>query len=394
MKPQPEIRIPILLFAGYKLYNKAFFNQFPYIFAYSIGGKVVNITLSSVITKYLFLWWFELDVTYSQMVTFVCVSNIVEPLSIFSFLKKTSMNNFYLLLGCFIIRNAVAVDVFSASIRLAHLQKSVEVPLQTYILLTIKPVYDATIGIMSGVLVGLLTALSVKRRGRIVGDFGEIGTIVSSTCFVYFATSILRVSSLFGVLAICIVQERYLFMNMKEHNVIAVKNTLEGVSYCLQLLFYIFVGYKLLSVDFSGVYQYCLTALAASYLAKILIIGVVSLVINVWKTSPIKTQMQGLLVFGGTKGARSYPLIVSYIGPFSRTFQDMVLLIIVFSVLFDNFISHMLVSRLNKRLGLLQEEEDREIHMVPAPVEKTTNSCFEWLRKKELKFHQYFKCQE
>ena len=325
------------------------------------------------------------------MVTFCCVSNIVEPLSIFSFLKKTSEKNFYLLLGSFIIGNATAVDVFSASVRIAHLDKSVEVPAFTYLLLALKPVVDAVFGLMIGVLVGLLTA-TAKIRDQ--GELHDVGMIVSSSCFVYFFTSLLGKSSLFGVIAVCIVQERYLFMNMSEWSVLAVKNILEGLSYCLELLFYIFTGYKILGVDFTAVYQYCLTALFASYMAKILIIGVVSSVINIWKKSAIKTQMQGLLILGGTRGARSYPLIVAYIGPFSRTFQDMILLMIVFSVLVDSLISKVLVNMLESRLNRLEEQEDREIHMVPGPLEETNNSWFEWMRKKEEVFHKWFQQQD
>ena len=372
------------------MFSKSFFHQFPYICIYGIIGKISIITLSSVFTKQLFLWSLDYDVTYSQMVTFCCVSNIVEPLSIFSFLKKTSERNFYLLLGSFIIGNATAVDVFSASIRISHLHKAVEVPALTYSLLALKPVVDAVIGLLVGVFVGLITAIAKTTCSRREGELYDVGMIFSSTCFVYFFTSMIGKSSLFGVIAVCIVQERYLFMNLSQWSVRTVKVTLEGLSYCIELLFYVFIGYKILSVDFTAVYMHCLLALFASYLAKMVIIGVISFVITIWRKSAIKTAMLGLLLIGGTRGARSYPLIVAYIGPFSRTFQDMILLMIVFSVVVDSLINNILVSMLERRLNRLEDEEDREIHVVPGPLEKTNNTWFEWLREKELLLHQLF----
>ena len=388
-----NFRIPILFYAGYKLYDESFFNQLPYICAYGILGKAVNIVLSSIITKYLLLSILDIDITFSQMTTFGCVANIVESLNVFSFLKKTSNKNFYLLYGSYIIGNATAVDVFNASVKIAHLQ-TVHVSAQTYLLLGLKPIVDAVSGLIIGSLVALLSAVIVRVSYRPAGckdtDLSDVILIISSTCFVYFFTSLIRISSLFGVFACCLVQKRYLFCNLSEWSANFFKNTMEPLSFCMEQLFLIFIGYKLLSVDLESVYKFCLIALGASYSAKGLMILIVSMVINLWKKSPVKTQMQGLLVFGGVRGARAYPLIVAYIGPFSRTFQDTIIVMIVFSVLIDNIITNLLVRMLKG--GLRNPEvEDKEIHMVPQRLEKMNNDFFAWMRKKEMNLYQLFK---
>ena len=191
----------------------------------------------------------------------------------------------------------------------------------------------------------------------------------------------------------CIVQERYLFSNLSANSVITVKILLEATANLIELFFYILIGYKFMSVDFKQIYLYALIALIASYLAKTIMITTASVLINLWRKSKVKTQMQGLLIFGGTRGARAYPLLVSYVGAFSRTFQDMLLIFIVFSVLVDGIISNVFVEVLRKKL-YNPSVEDREIHMVPMVVERRTNSCLEWIRKKELVLYNLFKIED
>ena len=389
-----NFRIPILLYFGYCLYSPSFFKQLPYIVLYAIVGKIINIAMSTLLTKFSLELLLKFEITYSQTIIFCCVSNIVEPLNAFTFFKETSANNFFLLLGAFIIGNATAFDVFNAFVKIAHLPKHVDVPELTYFCLALKPVWDGVFGSLIGALVGIFVATIIRLNDKErVGENYEIGLIVASSCFVYFLSSFLRLSTMFAVLSCCLVQERYLFTNLSVNSVLAVKTILGAMSYCIELLFYIFIGYKFMSVDFKQVYQYALIALVASYLTKSIMIIVTSLIINLWKKSKIKTQMQGLLIFGGIRGARSYPLLVGYLGPFSRTFQDMLLIIIVFSVLVDGIISNVLVIVLRRWL-YNPSVEDREIHMVPWVMERKTNSCVEWLRKKELILYNLFKVED
>ena len=389
-----NFRIPILLYFGYSLYSPSFFKQLPHICMYGIVGKCVNIGMSTLLTKFSLELLLKFEITYSQTIIFCCVSNIVEPLNAFTFFRETSNNNFYLLLGVFIIGNATACDVFDAFVKIAHLPKDVDVPKLTYFCLALKPVWAGVLGSLIGALVGLFVATIIRLNDKErAGENYEIGLIVSSSCFVYFLSSFLRVSSMFAVLTCCIVQERYLFTNLSVNSVLAVKTIFLAMSYCIELLFYIVIGYKFMSVDFEQVYKYALIALVASYLTKSIMIIATSVIINLWKKSKIKTQMQGLLIFGGIRGARSFPLLIAYVGAFDRTFKDMLLIIIVFSVLVDGIISNVLVIVLRKEL-YNPAVEDREIHMVPWVMEKRTNGCVDWLRKKELILYNMFKVED
>ena len=389
-----NFRIPILLYFGYTLASSGIFRQLPYICVYGTIGKIVNIAMSTLLTKFSFELLAKFEITYSQAIIFCSVSNIIEPLNVFKFFHETSSNNFYLLLGVFTIGNATAVDVFNAFLQIAHLPKHVDVPTVTYLCLALKPVWDGVCGSLIGAVVAISIATVARLNGKTrASENVEIGLIVSASCSVYFLSSLLRVSSMFAVLTCCIVQERYLFNNLSDKSVLAVKGTLEAMANCIELLFYIFIGYKFMSVDFRQVYSYALIALIASYLAKSIMISTASVLINLWKKSKIKTQMQGLLIFGGIRGARSYPLLVSYIGAFSRTFQDMLLIFIVFSVLVDGIISNVFVTVLRRKL-YKPSVEDREIHMVPLLVERRTTSCVEWLRKKELLLYNLFKLED
>ena len=189
-------RIPILLYFGYSLATAGVFRQLPYICVYGTIGKMVTIAMSSVFTKYSFDFLLNFKITLSQAVIFCSVSNIIEPLNVFKFFQQTSSNNFYLLLGVFILGNATAVDVFNAYLRTAHLPKHVNVSIETYTFLLLKPVWDGVFGTLIGALVGFFIAIIARLNGKVrASEYVEIGLIISASCSVYFLSSFLRIST-------------------------------------------------------------------------------------------------------------------------------------------------------------------------------------------------------
>lgn len=224
-----SLRIPVLLHASYNLYHHHFFSQIVYILLYSIIMRIMFLALTSSLHMMAHNALFPDDLmTYSQMVAFSCVAAVVNPLTVYNVFKDRTPKNFYLLLGIHILGNGITVEVFKASFLIARLNASVDVPMESYIILAVRAIINLVGSVLVGCLIGIFTSLFTKLTRREKScEYYEPYITISGMMLTYFVCELLRLSSVFGVFCCGIVQERYVFMNMASRSVMGVKYACE-----------------------------------------------------------------------------------------------------------------------------------------------------------------------
>ena len=389
-----SIRIPILLYASYGLYHPHFFKQLPYIILYGVCGRVIFLVLVGVIIKLVahFVDDVFMDLAYSQSVTFAAVTAVVDPLTAFTIFKDTSQRNFYLLLGIYVLGNGITVEIYEVSLRLASFKNEVKFPAATFAALGIRVIISLIGSVLLGFIAGVVTSLMTRLTRRHKScEYYEPFITLAGPLIVYFITLFLGYSSIFGPLTCCILQERYVFMNMSTRSVTSVKILCEALSYLSNLTCFLIVGYKFSDIMFhnSSVVTLAVLTILISYIVKLLIIISITLMINLRKRRPIGTRLQALLVFGGVRGPRSYGLVIEYHNaPFTELFVETQLHLIVFSVLVDTLITKALLRSIRRKILKLK---DKHVTMIPLPsgVEHHIDTCMEKLIAFEMKFQRF-----
>ena len=364
-----NIRLPILIYFGYRLYNKLFFNQFLQILLFGSLANIVLVPIAAVIFHYFLRLVSSEDMSYLQSMMLVSVSLFTDPMTI---IQMKPNKNFFLFLGIFILGNSTLLDIFCSVAKLASVDfKSFSLGCGILVVATF---LDIVLGAMLGCLVGILTSLMsilTRREPDIICYESTIavgGTLVS-----YFLASYLTLQPFLSVLSCCLVQERYVFNNMDIDNVRTVKDGLKALTHLVQGLFFLYVGYYLANVEAAAVWEAVLVVLSVTYVVKALIMTIFLALLNIKKKASIKEMFSVLpmLVFGGSRGPRSWAVVMHcqrfYHMPY---FSDYVLFTIALSVLVDTFIF--------KTISEFMEEDDEDLG-----EELETNDCFKWLASVE-----------
>jgi len=384
------IRIPILLYSCYTCYHIYFFKQLPYIIAYGILGKTAFITLAGVLIKGSSESFLGYEMAYCQAITFSSCLAIVDPLSVFSVFKDTSQRNFYLMLGIYTFGNGMTVEVFDAGLILAPYPIKYKFPFYTYMYLVLKVLISLIFSVLVGFVIGIATSL-LSRWTRKDPDceYYEPYITIAGPLLTYFLNNLFGHSAIFGPIVCCIIQERYVFMNMTPRSVSSIKLILEALSFLSNLLCFVIVGYQFSDVMFNTSINFTILTLFVNYGVKAMIIITITLIINYRQKRPIGTRLQALLTFGGVRGPRSYFMIVMYENaPWSQTFHHTQLHLIVFSVIVDTLISKLLVRSIRKKL---ESRKDKHVTMIPLPHEweESVAGCMDSLLKLEERFKTF-----
>ena len=355
-----DLRLPIMIHAGYKLYHRHFFSQFLDIFVYGILGTFLLILVTSVINKPLLSAIFgkDCDFTLSQMVMFSCISVIVDPMAIRSLKPDNKM--FYLLLGVSVLGNSTAVDLFSPASRLAYVSNNT-VTATTYGYLALNFLLDLLCGLLLAVAVGLLSSYLSKmaRRGDSDCQYYEPGIAVGGTCLVYYMTSYFTLSTLFSVVTCCLMQQRYVFGNFSMKSVMAIEDGLDSLAMLLDGLFFVVIGYFLKQVAVKEIWRQVLVLLAVFYLMKAVICLLLAFLLNISRKTPVKEILRtaAIMVFAGSRGPRGWALMLTFQGgEHFNLFHDAHLLLSTFSLVLETLIARSLYKKVEE-----SSEEEEEV---------------------------------
>ena len=368
-----NIRLPVLIYVGYRLYNRLFFNQFLQICLLSVLANIVLVPIASVIFLHLMSLISSEDMSFLKSVMLVSVSLFTDPMTI---LELKPNKNFYLFLGIFILGNSTLLDIFCPVAKLASLGKTEDFYLDCGILV-VATLLDIVLGAMLGCLVGILTSLMSRLTRREPTDtYYQSTVVVGGTLVSYFLAAYLTLQPILSVLSCCLVQERYVFNNMDIDTIRAVKDGLKALTHLVQGLFFLYVGYFLANVESAAVWQPVLAVLSVTYMVKAVIMTISLALLNMKKSS-LKEMFSALpmLVFGGSRGPRGWAVVMhcqrSYHLPY---FSHYVLFTIALSVLLDTFIFKTISQFMDSDDEELEEEEEAELE---------TNGCCKWLASVE-----------
>ena len=317
--------------------------------------------------------------SYGSAWSFAAISSIVDPLTGFSVFEDTSQKNFFLLLGIYVVGNTIGVEVFTAAFRLAPFKSAQQFEWTTYALLLLSIVLNIVVALLIGTIIGLLTSfLSRFSRNNKSCEFYEPFITVSGPLLTMLLCEWNGRSVIFGVIICCLIQERYVFMNLSTKSVMSVKVAMESLAFLSNLIGFVLIGYKFFRslVVISKIWKFALMVIIVSYFARVLIIITISCVLNFRRKRPIGTRLQALLLFGGVRGPRSYALTCFYgNAPYGNLFRDTQLLLIVFSSLVDTLISKMLVRSIRRKLNKIEGDKFVPIIPLPVMVEEGCDGC-------------------
>ena len=360
-----NIRLPVLIYVGYRLYNRLFFNQFLQICVFGVLANIVLVPIASVIFQHLIKLVASEDMSFLQSMMFVSVSLFTDPMTILE-LKPTK--NFYLFLGIFILGNSTLLDIFCPITKLASSNQT-ETSFQLFHdcgVLLLASLLDIVLGAMLGCLVGILTSLMSRLTRREPTDtYYQSTVVVGGTLVSYFLAAYLTLQPILSVLSCCLVQERYVFNNMDIDTIRAVKDGLKALTHLVQGLFFLYVGYFLANVESAAVWQPVLAVLSVTYMVKAVIMTISLALLNMKKFS-LKEMFSALpmLVFGGSRGPRGWAVVMhcqrSHHLPY---FSDFVLFTIALSVLLDTFIF--------KTISQFMDTDDEQLELEEEEAETT-----------------------
>ena len=375
-----DVRAPILFFSCYSLYNRHFARQIIYIFLYGFCGRFLFLAITGFLIKWLASQFVGLEYfNYGCAWSFAGISAIVDPLSGFSVFKDTSQKNFFLLLGIYVVGNTIGVEIFKAALQLAPYPSNQAIPATTVMVLLLSIILNIIISLLIGAAVGLLTSFFSRfihhtKSCEFYEPFITLGGPLLTMLFCEWNGR----SEIFGVIICCLIQERYVFLNLSTKSVMSIKVAMEAFAFLSNLLGFVVIGYKLFRsfAVFFDIWKFVLMVLLVSYLVRLVIILTITCVLNFKRKRPIGTRLQGLLLFGGVRGPRSYALTCFYgNAPYAALFRDAQLLLILFSVIVDTLISKMLVRSIKRKLDKIKGDKFVPIIPLPVIVEDNLDGC-------------------
>ena len=357
LKEAYNIRLPVLIYLGYRLYNRLFFNQFVQICLFGILANIILVPIASLLFRYLMWLMSTEDMSYLQSLMLVSVSLFTDPMTIVDMIPN---QKFFLHLGIFILGNCTQLNIFCFSTKLASLAHSENMTHDACLLL-FGSFLDVVLGTLLGGLVGIITALmSILTRREFVVSYYETTIAVGGVLVSYFWAKYFTLQPVLSLLSCCLVQERFIFNNMGIDNNRAVKDGLKAVAHLVQGLFLLFVGYFLANVDSALVWQPALLVLAVTYVFKTFIMIIFLALLNIKEKSNLKKMFSDLpmLVFGGSRGPRNWVVVMDCQRTYHLPlFTDYVFFIIAFSVLLDTFIFKTISQFMDR------EFDDREVEL-------------------------------
>ena len=371
-----NIRLPVLIYVGYRLYNRLFFKQFLQICVFGILANIVIIPIASVIFRhFMSVISGEENMSFLQSMMLVSVSLFTDPMTI---VELKPNKNFFLFLGIFILGNSTLLDIFCPVVKLAARDQTQNI-FHACGFLFLATLLDIVLGTMLGCLVGILTSLmSILTRRDPANVYYQSTIAVGGTLVSYFLASFLTLQPILSVLSCCLVQERYVFNNMDINNIRAVKDGLKALTHLVQGLFFLFVGYFLANVESQAVWEPVLVVLTVTYFVKALIMTICLVLLNIKKKSSIKEVCSALpmLVFGGSRGPRGWAVVMHCQRHYHLPlFSDYLLFTIAISVTLDTFIF--------KTISQFMDTDDEQLEEEEAELE--TSGCCKWLASVEKK---------
>jgi len=351
---QHVLIFPILLYCSYKLYHQDFLRQINSIAILGGLGTMLNIWLSAAVIYFIHDSSWMGSMTWDQSVVFASCISVVDPLAIAAVFKSfqvgKSKGNFVLPFGAAIIGYGMAMELFKAANVLAIFgEYDGDIPISSYLYVSISIFTDCLFGTIIGITCGLISA-AITRITSLKSEYFEMTITLGFALFGYILCVDFGFSYIFATIFCGLVQERYTFMNMSPKSSMNTENFIFGISLICELSIYILVGYFVIHVDLSEVWDFALVSIVIIYIIRILVTVTLSLILNMFRLSAISFKWQ-LLIFGGHRGPMSLAMVVAYMGPYHKLFKDTTLLVIVFSQIVDGIMARYLAAQLKMRVN-------------------------------------------
>ena len=187
-----NLRLPLLVYVGYKLFHRHIFSQLLQIFLFGVVAHLLTIIISALINQHLVSICFHQEISYFQSVMLFSAIIYMDPMTIINMRQN---KDFYLFLGVMLISNAVSNNLVCESSALASMDYNL-VNYQTYLLITLQDVSDIVLGCLLGFIIAIFTSMMSRLTGK-EKDCTHLEPIIvaGGTMLTYFLSNYLTFSS-------------------------------------------------------------------------------------------------------------------------------------------------------------------------------------------------------
>lgn len=349
--------VPLIYQSAKLFYHKYILEQLLEIILFGFFGTFIVVIFVGVINRNLF-WAFygRIDsvwiVSYSASIAFAAAIADVNILSVyFYFVKKDrKRREFYLLLGYHVVTSFIVVEVFKPAASLLHLPAEEHIPIETIVAFFIR----CFIRIIGSILVGFtfsgITIFMARfMKGNPQCSYYEPCLSPLSLFFTFLTCREMLLHPELGAFVSCLIQERYMFKNISKATYEAEKSFFRTLSTECELLFFVYVGYKILE-DFDYIdLLYALQTFVLSVFIRIVIFFIIATVIKLCTGRRIGFKLVLLIVFGSLKSPRCILIMseFSYM-PYMKLFNHSLLYLIIISTLVGGLASKWIVRVLDE----------------------------------------------
>merc|ERR1719233_1747954 len=134
-------------------------------------------------------------------------------------------------------------------------------------------------GAFIGVACGLVSA-AIAKITSLRSEYFEMTITLGFALFGYILCVDFGFSYIFATIFCGLVQERYTFMNMSPKSSMNTENFIFGISLICELSIYILVGYLVIHVEFSEVWDFALVSIVIICIIRILVTVGLSFMLN------------------------------------------------------------------------------------------------------------------
>jgi len=302
---------PIVLDAGSRLVDKAFFNNVVVIAFLAVVGTIFNIAIV----------WAGLHMagnTFSafslcnnmngvEILMFSAIISAVDPVAVIGIFQDLHVNNplYFIVFGEALFNDAVVVSFHYV------IQDKLGAPSDSItILADISLGFFAVtgIGVGIGILFGLLTALTTRvfRESKTM----EPLLVLSAAYLSYIMTEFLGGSAIVALTFFGFMQTAYIKYNLLESSIVALEDVLNRIAVTAELLIFFLMGLDSMKTNYSVDVGFILFTLLLIILSRVITVFGITTVLNVFReNNPISSSEKFVVAFAGLRGAIAFSLV-------------------------------------------------------------------------------------
>ena len=300
--------------------------------------------------------------------TYGSIISAVDPVAVLAVFEavRADKDLYYLVLGEALFNDGVTFVLFQGLVQMARVRSDDIIPASSYFyvlsFMFIAPIGGMLVGIVCGCLCAFLTKYSTNES-----ELFQISLIMTSAFLAYYSALCIGFSSVIGLIACGLTQQRYAVPNLTPENQMTTRTITRAVSHLCEMLLFILLGVETTHIQITRCYIFFIFVFLTITLWRFVVTFSLISVINVFRRyKPITYDYRTIMFIGGLRGAFSFVMNLEYDGAFKLMFHDATLLIIIITNIINGIVAKPLIHYMK-----LEEP--------PSPKDQTFNNLISYL---------------